>query len=122
MGSSAASARLARHGSRIGSRHAVTESAYRACIGAMNLYNAAPCPFEPFRCELLQRRGGLERSASGAMIPGLPESGPLFNNLSQATCVGARKSNSARAPLVVAFATARGARKSSQSLCLFALK
>ena len=33
------------------------------------------------------------------MIPDLPQSGPLFNNLSQATCVGARKSNSARAPL-----------------------
>ena len=78
-----------------------TKVSHRACIGSMNLYNAAPCPFEPCRRELFQRNGGLERSATGAMIPGLPESGLLFNNLSQATCVGARKSNSARALLDV---------------------
>jgi len=81
-----------------------------------------PARSNPSVASYFQRSGGLERSVSGAMILGLPDSGPLFNNLSQATCVGARKSNSARAPLVVAFATARGARKSSQSLCLFALK
>jgi hypothetical protein len=42
----------------------------------------------------------------------------LFNNLSQATCVGARKSNSARAKTSGCLHPKVVAQKSSQSLCL----
>jgi hypothetical protein len=46
----------------------------------------------------------------------------LFNNLSQATCVGARKSNSARAYADGCLHPEVRLEKAHMSLCLFALK
>ena len=62
----------------------------------------------------------LEWQQFGAKISGLPGfPGPLFKNLSQATCVGARKSNSARATHGTFLGIVNGSKKLTVFMSLF---